>query len=513
MRPAIRISLGIVALSTCLLLTADALFEIFPDPHSPELEARKDLSESLAVQYSSLVTANRLESMRPAMEAVVRQIPRVLSMRLRNAEGRVLAVTSEHQNLWEELDNDMSTPTQVLIPIFKRDKQWGALEVKFARLGSGGLFGFLNHPLYKLLALMAAGGFLSYLLYLSRTLRYLDPSSVVPSRVRAALDQLVEGVFILDHNQRIVLVNTAFAKKVDLSPDALLGADPSALPWVKEPDLEQPQELPWTKVIRDGTRLTEQRLELESPTNGTRVLTANVSPIVDGSGNSRGVLASFDDISEVERMNKSLLGALSDLEAANVEVRNKNDELFRLATLDPLTGCLNRRAFFERFETEFDLSVKNAKSLSVMMGDIDHFKSINDNFGHAVGDDVIKEIADVLRTSSGENDCVGRYGGEEFCVVLVATDIDAAKDVGERARLEFERRMCRPDSATNGRPVTASFGVSTISFGAQNVADFLDQADQALYHSKNNGRNRVTVWSDSRTEKQEASKDVSASVE
>jgi diguanylate cyclase (GGDEF)-like protein len=170
-----------------------------------------------------------------------------------------------------------------------------------------------------------------------------------------------------------------------------------------------------------------------------------------------------------------------------------------------LTGCSNRRAFFERFETEFELSVRENLSLSVMMVDIDHFKSINDDFGHGVGDDVIRQIADVLKSESRANDCVGRYGGEEFCVILVAADVEAAKEVGERARIEFARRMQRPDSATAGRPVTASFGVSTLTSGAADVAKLLDQADQALYESKNNGRNRVTVWRSSGAENQEAS--------
>jgi diguanylate cyclase (GGDEF)-like protein/PAS domain S-box-containing protein len=494
MKPAVRISLGVVAVTVSLLLIADSVFEIFPYPDAPVLEARKDLSESLAIQYSSLVTAERLQDMKPAMEAVVAQMPDVLSMNLRKSNGESVAATSAHASLWTKNSSNRSTPTQVLIPIFQDDTQWAVLEVKFDELPSAGLLGLLSNPLYKLVAVMAAAGFLVYLIYLSRMLRYLDPSTVVPSRVRAALDQLVEGVFILDSDQCIVLANSAFAKKVGATPESLIGVDPSRLPWISA-DAERPSSaLPWTVAIRDGVRITDERLELQSPSLGLRVFTTNVSPIVDGGGKRRGVLASFDDVSELEKMNTGLQNTLRELEKAHAEVHSKNEELFRLATIDPLTECLNRRAFFEKLESEFDLSKRGGLKLSVVMADIDHFKKVNDDYGHAVGDAVIKDMAHVLRQASRVNDCVGRYGGEEFCMVLVGADEAAAIQVSERARSAFESRLQLADSSTGGNRITASFGVSTLEFGAVDVADFLNQADQALYKSKHDGRNRVTSW-------------------
>jgi diguanylate cyclase (GGDEF)-like protein/PAS domain S-box-containing protein len=428
----------------------------------------------------------------------------IFSMGLRRANGNLLGDTGEHDQLWDPPDKERSTPSHVRIPIFRGEKRWGSLEIRFAELDSGGFFGLLGNPLYKLLAVMATIGFAAYLLYLSRTLRYLDPSSVVPDRVRAALDQLVEGALILDSDQRIVLVNLAFANKVDRTPDALLGVDPSSLAWVKDSDKGEITELPWAAVMRDGERRTDVRLELDSPSQGIRVLTSNVSPIVDGSGNRRGVLATFDDISDTERINEGLREALEKLELAHAEVRDKNAELFRLATIDPLTGSLNRRAFFEKLELEFNLAGREKLELSVVMADIDFFKRINDDLGHGVGDIVIKDMANVLSESSRVNDCVGRYGGEEFCMVLVATNVDEAKIVSERARLAFESLSQASDSATSGRKVTASFGVSSIKFGAADIAELLNQADMALYESKHNGRNQVTDWTSIETAKREA---------
>ena len=138
------------------------------------------------------------------------------------------------------------------------------------------------------------------------------------------------------------------------------------------------------------------------------------------------------------------------------------------------------------------------------MADIDLFKNINDELGHAVGDAVIIDMANVLSESSRVNDCVGRYGGEEFCMVLVATNVDDARKVSERARIAFENLSQESDSATSGRKVTSSFGVSSVKFGAADIAELLNQADIALYESKHNGRNQVTSWADVGAKEQEA---------
>lgn len=496
MKPAVRISFGIVALTICLLLTADSLLGIFPDPNAPLIEARKSLSESLGRQYAVLVNQTQPRQLLDAMEATVAQTPDVLSMALRAEGGRLLAVTRKHDQLWKNAQTDRSTPTHVRVPLFRGEKRWGNLEVRFVKLRSDGILGLLNAPLYKLIMVMAAAGFALYMLYLRRTLRYLDPSTVVPGRVRAALDQLVEGAFILDQNQRMVLVNSAFAEKVGRTPDSLLGVDPSSLDWVVGDAQSRAPELPWVAAKRDGARHTDVRLELESPTLGVRVLTANVSPVVDGGGKQRGVLATFDDISDTERMNRELQETIGRLEVAQAEVQSRNEELFRLATVDPLTGSLNRRALFEKLELEFDVARRDGPQLSVVMADIDHFKSINDDFGHAVGDAVIKDMADVLAESCGVNGCVGRYGGEEFCLALVATDAGAAVETAERARLAFEDRSKASGSPTAGRKVTASFGIAALDSGTTDLAELLSQSDQALYASKDGGRNRVTSWAD-----------------
>jgi PAS domain-containing protein len=334
--------------------------------------------------------------MKPAMDALFAQMSEVLSMSLRTNVDGELTATADHAALWNSTEDTQSTPTQVQIPIFHGQRRWGTREVRFEELPSAGFFGLFDTPLYKLIAIMGAAGFFAYLFYLSRTLRYLDPSYLVPDRVRAALDQLVEGVFILDHNQCIVLVNSTFAQKIDRTPDALKGINPASFDWINADNESPSGDLPWVVALRDGERRTDVRLELKSPNLGVRVFSCNASPIIDGGGKRREVLASFDDISDIERMIDGLREAVEKLEIAHAEVRNKNEELFRLATIDPLCGALNRRAFFEKLELEFKLATRVKLQLSVVLADIDHFKLVNDDFGHAVGDAVIKDMANVL---------------------------------------------------------------------------------------------------------------------
>ncbi len=496
MTPVIRISLGLVTLTVSILLAADTFVGIFPDQTGPLLEARKRFCESLAAQYSSLIERGDVKVMQQTMASLVERTPDVLSVGLRSVENGLLASTPGHLQLWAGAERVKSTPTHAQVPIFHGSERWGTVEVRFTPLPGSGVLSFWDDPLYRLIVIVVAAGFAVYFLFMRRTLRYLDPATVVPGRVRAVLDQLVEGAVLLDDQLLIVLTNTAFAEMVGRSTESLTGTRISELDWRWPESSDDRLNLPWDQVKHDGHRRTDVRLELQAPKSGLRIVTANVSPIVDGDGKQRGVLATFDDISELERTNRELRGTVERLETAQAEIRRQNQELNRLATEDPLTGCLNRRAFFEKLESEFEIAKRDGLQLSCIMTDIDFFKSINDSYGHAAGDSVIKEMASVLTEQLGTNDAVGRYGGEEFCMVLTATNIDQALALADRAREEFQSKLSVSSGPTSGKRVTASFGVSSINFGAPTPDAMVDEADQALYESKSTGRNRVTVWRD-----------------
>jgi diguanylate cyclase (GGDEF)-like protein len=219
----------------------------------------------------------------------------------------------------------------------------------------------------------------------------------------------------------------------------------------------------------------------------------NGSPILDDAGNIRGVLATFDDVTELEEKNNQLNVLVDKLKTSTEEVNRQNERLQILAARDPLTNCLNRRSFFERSDAEFDIAVTDKSPISSIMLDIDHFKKVNDNYGHAVGDQVIQLIADQLRSVLRGTDIIGRYGGEEFCVLLPGVDIDQATLLAERLREAIEQFSGASRLPIDGN-VTISLGVSTINSDTSNATDLIDQADKGLYASKNNGRNQVTRW-------------------
>ena len=172
--------------------------------------------------------------------------------------------------------------------------------------------------------------------------------------------------------------------------------------------------------------------------------------------------------------------------------KNLERELHRLATTDMLTGMANRRSFLEVAEATFQRARESHAPLTVLMLDLDHFKTINDRFGHLEGDRVLAEFARATKHQLRANDTVGRLGGEEFGLLLPHTLPAEGADIATRI-LEAIRALELTDS--NGRPygVTTSMGLGTLSPGDRSLHDLLDRADQALYLAKRRGRNQLAV--------------------
>jgi diguanylate cyclase (GGDEF)-like protein len=164
-----------------------------------------------------------------------------------------------------------------------------------------------------------------------------------------------------------------------------------------------------------------------------------------------------------------------------------HEELQQQVITDYLTGILNRRGFMEKFETEIQRSQRYGSALSLIWFDLDKFKEVNDQFGHHVGDEVLrlisKEAAGVIR----KVDIFSRMGGEEFCVLMPQTELDGALEVAEKLRRAFEECKC-----PGGITITASFGVA-VHLPGEGPDHFLKRADNALYRSKEEGRNLLTV--------------------
>jgi diguanylate cyclase (GGDEF)-like protein len=163
------------------------------------------------------------------------------------------------------------------------------------------------------------------------------------------------------------------------------------------------------------------------------------------------------------------------------------------ALVDPLTGIANRRAFLEEITALALRSSTEPRSAVVMLCDLDHFKSINDRFGHAVGDRVLQIFAQAASDKLGPSDLIGRLGGEEFAIVLQDAGRDKGLAIAERIRLSFEGAAAEVDGCPIGS--TVSMGMVIAEAGLLDVPALLAQADEALYCAKDRGRNRIEVAS------------------
>jgi len=170
----------------------------------------------------------------------------------------------------------------------------------------------------------------------------------------------------------------------------------------------------------------------------------------------------------------------------------EQSELRRSARVDDLTGALNRRALEERLAEEVRRAQRHRKPICILMMDLDHFKAVNDRFGHRIGDAVLSRTGRLLRANLRAGDFVGRYGGEEFCVVLTETPLSGARVVAERIRRSLALQACEAPDGASVR-VTCSVGVAELDPATPDGTDGVDRADRALYRAKAGGRDRVEL--------------------
>lgn len=491
MTTATKIGLNVMFLVLGVLLSAQ-MFGLFPDGNKEKLASRVTMSESVAVQCS--IVANRdfgrgsrsfrenkkFKEIQYVLQALVERNEDVLSAGLRLDSGLKIGV-GRHVELWNIKDGSRDTD-HISVPIVRDKKKWGTVEICFTPLRRETAFlGFSASPLWlAIVAITAATGFGSILYYSRVFNEKQDSNGKVPSRVRSALDTLSDGLLVLDEQEQIVFANRAFEEATGITEENLIGRKVSDLDWSSD----------WDEVANKEIDEEEARkITLQTGIGGVD-FTIGLSNVFDDKGNPQGQIVCFNDVTVLEKRREELLYTMRSLQSSRDMIKEQNEQLKILATRDPLTNCWNRRPFFEELNRLWKESEQKSIPMSAIMLDIDHFKGVNDNHGHAMGDEVLKKVSATVLDYSRENDIVCRYGGEEFCILLPETNLVEAKDLGERFRkqielLEFENLK-----------VTASQGVSCTVLKANEPEEMLEQADQALYVAKRSGRNRVTSFND-----------------
>lgn len=215
------------------------------------------------------------------------------------------------------------------------------------------------------------------------------------------------------------------------------------------------------------------------------------APLTTNDGYRLGTLCVIDRVPRhLTEQQKLLMEDLAALVVDEMELRRVNALLTQLATTDSLSGLWNRRAFFALAEGEHQRAMRYRRPLSALMIDIDHFKGINDQYGHDLGDKVIVQIARVCEAQKRNADIAARVGGEEFVVLMPETDLAGACEFAERLRQAIARERLHYDGAAIG--VTVSIGAAEANEQAT-IDDLLKHADLCLYKAKHDGRDRVST--------------------
>jgi diguanylate cyclase (GGDEF)-like protein/PAS domain S-box-containing protein len=493
--PASRLAIGLVSLTVSILLFLDLTLGIMPDRAELAKKVRQATAESLAVQVTSLLQDRGSVDLVPVLQQVVQRNTEVKSIGLRTDDGRLVMDVGDHVKNWSPPPGDRSTIDDLRVPIFSGKERWGTIEIAFQSVYPSSFFEWLKEPMILGVIALGVFAFVSFYPYLRRALQYLDPASAVPERVRTAFDTLTEGILVLDVNGRIVLANQMFRSMVPNGAANVTGKMIGDLRWFVQSLGSNKAKYPWTVALESGIAVEADSFTIKQTANGSdRTYVLKASPILDNNQKNRGCLVTLDDVTNLQQTNKALELTLSNLQESQAQVEKQNVELRWLASRDPLTGCLNRRSFFEQMKPISERLNSTGGQLTCLMADIDHFKSFNDRFGHAVGDQVLRTVSKILIDGAGEHALVCRTGGEEFCLVFDNTDLAYVRAMGEKLRAKIEREAGLSLNIIKDLKITSSFGVAHHRGADFSPEQFIDFADQALYAAKQNGRNRVAAW-------------------
>lgn len=324
----------------------------------------------------------------------------------------------------------------------------------------------------------------------------------VPARldqtIADVLHALPQGVVIVDRTGRILAANVAASRLTGIITSRLISRNIGSLRWLRSRHHRIGD--PWQIATESPLPVPTQwmRYEVDSGVVRTLAVTATtcVHPPDPQTFRARlthpCIVVTLADVTDMERRADDRERMVAMLKQDGVKVRRHNRRLKQLASTDPLTGCLNRRQFFGSFEKVWQNPRIRRQGLTVLMIDNDRFKRLNDTYGHAVGDEVLRLVSAFLRKALPEPALVCRYGGEEFCVLLPNCKHGPAMEIAEMLRIGVGNLRVADQPSIQ---ITVSIGVATLdqdnAGSMESPVQMIATADRRLYQAKNAGRDRV----------------------
>lgn len=260
----------------------------------------------------------------------------------------------------------------------------------------------------------------------------------------------------------------------------------SKIQWYTAKAIHERQSL----LINDSSS-TPESLPEEAVPEVANIKSIVIAPLILNEEVLGALTLSSNKISAFTESNRNLLASFADTTTEALHNAQLHAEVQKLAITDPLTNMYNRRGFFEIGRREIQRARRFKHPLSAIMLDIDHFKAINDNFGHGIGDRVLVSLAISLHNSIRSVDILGRYGGDEFVILLPETDLFTASSVAERLRQCATEMQVVTDRGV--ATITISLGISKAVADTQDLTSLIENADTALYFAKQHGRNRIEI--------------------
>ncbi|MCX6025264.1 MAG: diguanylate cyclase [Chloroflexi bacterium] len=301
---------------------------------------------------------------------------------------------------------------------------------------------------------------------------------LVPVARDMLVERMDEGLLVVDAQERIIDLNPAARRLLHLPPNSL-GLDAQKVLAERAVILNAP--------LRPGAG----RVEILIDTDPARYLTVRRAPLRDRRGTPSGALYLLHDTTDRRQVEAELHHANDQLQEQLKEIEALQSELREQAIRDTVTGLFNRRYLEETLPRELALAGRRSLPLALIMLDVDHFKTINDSYGHEIGDDVLRTLGELLAARTRSSDVACRYGGEEFVVALPGMPPDSAHERAEQIRRAFSQLRFRSEAGEFG--VTLSGGVASFPADGETDGALMRSVDQALYAAKHAGRNCIRV--------------------